>query len=70
MHSMHQGGIFLDIDIICGLYYYGLALIKIDDHYHLLDIKTREIYESMSIYYVRSLLRSWNSHRQANRNML
>lgn len=54
----------MDLDIICGLYHYELTIIKIDDKYHLFDLKTHEVYEAMSIYYIRSLLLKWNRHRK------
>ena len=54
----------MDVDIICGLYYYGLTIIKYDQDYCLVDINTQEVYEKMSIYYIRRLLRNWNSHRK------
>ena len=54
----------LDIDIISGLYHYGLTIIKYEQDYCLVDLKTQEIYEKMSIYYIRRLLRSWNKHRK------
>lgn len=64
MHKMHKGGFCLDIDMICGLYHYGLTIIEIDNKYHLFDLKTQEIYEEMSIYYMRSLLLKWDRHRK------
>ena len=54
----------LDIDIISGLYHYGLTIIKYEQDYCLVDLKTQEVYEKMSIYYIRRLLRSWNKHRK------
>lgn len=53
----------MDIDIISGLYYYGLTVVKYDDDYCLIDLKTKEIYEKMSIYYIRKLLHNWNTYR-------
>ena len=50
--------------IISGLYHYGLTIIKYEQDYCLVDLKTQEIYEKMSIYYIRRLLRSWNKHRK------
>ena len=49
---MCKGGFLLDIDIISGLYHYGLTIIKYEQD------------EKMSIYYIRRLLRSWNKHRK------
>ena len=56
---MCKGGFLLDIDIIS-----GLTIIKYEQDYCLVDLKTQEIYEKMSIYYIRRLLRSWNKHRK------
>ena len=50
----------MDIDIISGLYHYGLTIIKYEQDYCLVDLKTQEVYEKMSIYYIRS----WNKHRK------
>ena len=61
---MCKGGFLLDIDIISGLYHYGLTIIKYEQDYCLVDFKTQEVYEKMSIYYIRRLLRSWNKHRK------
>lgn len=46
----------MDIDIISGLYHYGLTIIKYEQDYCLVDLKTQEVYEKMSIYYIRRLL--------------
>ena len=54
----------MDIDIIGGLYHYGLTIIKYEQDYCLVDLKTHEVYEKMSIYYIKRLLRSWNKHRK------
>ena len=54
----------MDIDIISSLYHYGLTIIKYEQDYCLVDLKTQEVYEKMSIYYIRRLLRSWNKHRK------
>ena len=51
----------MDIDIISGLYHYGLTIIKYEQDYCLVDLKTQEVYEKMSIYYIK---RSWNKHRK------
>ena len=56
---MCKGGFLLDIDIIS-----GLTIIKYEQDYCLVDLKTQEVYEKMSIYYIRRLLRSWNKHRK------
>lgn len=53
----------MEIDIICGLYHYGLTMIKLDDGYCMVDMKTNEMYGKMSIYYIRSLVNQWNRHR-------
>lgn len=50
-------------DLIAGLYYYDLSIIKKEKEYCLVDIKTGECYSDMSIYYIRSLLTNWNAHR-------
>lgn len=63
MHSMYKGGFFVDIDIISGLYYYGLTVVKYDNDYCLIDLMTNERYEKMSIYYIRRLLHNWNTYR-------
>ena len=42
---MCKGGFLLDIDIISGLYHYGLTIIKYEQDYCLVDLKTQEIYE-------------------------
>lgn len=53
----------MDIDIISGLYYYGLTVVKYDNDYCLIDLMTNERYEKMSIYYIRRLLHNWNTCR-------
>ena len=35
----------MDIDIISGLYHYGLTIIKYEQDYCLVDLKTQEVYE-------------------------
>lgn len=50
-------------DLIAGLYYYRLSIIKKEKNYCLVDIDTGEWFSDMSIYYIRSLLSNWNVHR-------
>lgn len=50
-------------DLIAGLYYYGLSIIKKETTYCLVEISTGECYSDMSIYYIRTLVRNWNAHR-------
>ena len=38
----------MDIDIISGLYHYGLTIIKYEQDYCLVDLKTQEVYEKIS----------------------
>jgi hypothetical protein len=54
----------MSIDIQAGLYHYGLGLLKReDDLYCLVDLKTGEWYEKMTIYYIQTLLKQWNEKR-------
>lgn len=55
----------MPIDLQAGLYYFGLGLLKREDHmYCLVDLKTGEWYEKMTIYYIQNLLHQWNQKRQ------
>ena len=62
------GGFLLSLSYLLFIYYntslYGLTIIKYEQDYCLVDLKTQEVYEKMSIYYIRRLLRSWNKHRK------
>ena len=60
----------MDIDIISGLYYYDLTIIKYNNNYRIVDLITNEWYEEMSIYYIRGLLSSWIRYRNSSYNML
>ena len=52
-------------DIQSSLYYYDLTLIERENHlYCLVDLKTGEWYEKMTIYYIQRLLDLWNSKRK------
>lgn len=54
----------VSIDIQSSLYYYDLTLVqREDDMYCLIDLKTGEWYEKMSIYYIQRLLNLWNKKR-------
>lgn len=54
----------ISIDIQSSLYYYDLTLVqREDDMYCLIDLKTGEWYEKMSIYYIQRLLNLWNKKR-------
>lgn len=54
----------MSIDIQARLYHYGLGLLKReDDLYCLVDLKTGEWYEKMTIYYIQTLLKQWNEKR-------
>lgn len=47
-----------------GLYHYGLGMLKREDGlYCLVDLKTGEWYEKMTIYYIQNLLNQWNKRR-------
>lgn len=43
---------------------YNLSLIVIDEKYHLYDLLTFEIYEAMSLEYIKQLLDMWNKKGQ------
>ena len=54
----------ISIDIQAALHYYGLGLLKRVNHlYCLVDLKTGEWYEKMTIYYIEILLKNWNHYR-------
>lgn len=54
----------VSIDIQSSLYYYDLTLVQREDNmYCLIDLKTGEWYEKMSIYYIQRLLNLWNKKR-------
>lgn len=47
------------------LYYYDLTLIQRENQlYCLVDLKTGEWYEKMTIYYIQRLLDIWNRERR------
>lgn len=47
------------------LYYYDLTLIQRENQlYCLVDLKTGEWYEKMTIYYIQRLLDIWNKERR------
>ena len=51
-------------DLLSGLYYFRLGLIKKSKYtYALYDLDTYDMYEDMSIYYIRSLIREWTNKR-------
>lgn len=46
------------------LSYYDLTLVQRENHlYCLVDLKTGEWYEKMTIYYIQRLMDLWNSKR-------
>lgn len=54
----------MSIDIQAALFYYNLGLLKRENQlYCLVDLKTGEWYEKMTIYYIEILLKSWNQYR-------
>ena len=56
----------MSIEIQAALYYYDLGLLKRENHlYCLVDIKTGECYEKMTIYYIETLLKRWNQYRMS-----
>ena len=53
----------MSIEIQAALYYYDLGLLKRENHlYCLVDLKTGEWYEKMTIYYIETLLKRWNQY--------
>lgn len=47
------------------LSYYDLTVIQRENHlYCLVDLKTGEWYEKMTIYYIQRLLELWNKKRR------
>lgn len=60
---------YIGVDIQAGLYHFGLGLIERENNmYSLIDLKTGEWYEEMSIYYIQTLLKKWNTYRQLYEN--
>lgn len=56
----------MSIEIQAALYYYDLCLLKRENHlYCLVDLKTGEWYEKMTIYYIEILLKRWNQYRMS-----
>lgn len=54
----------ITIDLQSSLYYYDLTLVQRENHmYCLVDLKTGEWYEKMTIYYIQRLLDMWNKKR-------
>ncbi|WP_455684538.1 hypothetical protein [Thomasclavelia sp.] len=47
---------------------YKLTLVIINDEYHLYDLLTDEIYEAMSMSYLKQLIGSWNKNRYYKEN--
>ena len=59
----------MPIDIQAGLYYFELGLLKRENNlYCLVDLKTGEWYEKMTIYYIEILLEQWNKKRNIFNN--
>ena len=57
----------LSVDIQSGLYHYNLGLIKRENNlYSLVDLKTGEWFEKMTIYYIQILIKQWNQTRECN----
>lgn len=57
----------IGVELQAGLYHFQLGLIERENHlYSLVDLKTGEWYEKMTIYYIQLLIRQWNN----NRNMI
>ena len=53
----------MSIEIQAALYYYDLGLLKRENHlYCLVDLKTGEWYEKMTIYYIETFLKRWNQY--------
>ena len=56
----------MSIEIQAALYYYDVGLLKRENHvYFLVDLKTGEWYEKMTIYYIETLLKRWNQYRMS-----
>ena len=56
----------MSIEIQAALYCYDLGLLKRENHlYCLVDLKTGEWYEKMTIYYIETLLKRWNQYRMS-----
>ena len=52
-------------DIQSSLYYHDLTLVQRENNlYCLIDLKTGEWYEKMTIYYIQRLLDVWNTKRK------
>lgn len=53
------------IDLLAGLYHFRLGLIKKERYmYALYDLDTDDVYEDMSIYYIRYLIMKWTENRK------
>jgi len=56
----------IDVDLQAGLYHFQLGLVERENHlYSLVDLKTGEWYEKMTIYYIQILLTQWNRMRKS-----
>lgn len=47
---------------------FDLTLVMINDEYHLYDLQSDEIYEAMSISWIKYLLRLWNKAEYCSDN--
>jgi len=65
---MERGGFFvmtISYELLSSLHYYDLTLVEREYHlYSLIDLKTGEWYEKMTIYYIERLLKKWNQNRK------
>ena len=53
------------IDLLAGLYHFRLGMIKKERYmYALYDLDTDDVYEDMSIYYIRYLIMRWTQNRK------
>ena len=54
----------IDVGIQSSLYYYDLTIVERENNlFCLVDLKTGEWYEKMTIYYIQRLLDLWNTKR-------
>ena len=57
------------VDLLSGLYYFRLGLVQKSERiYALYDIDSDNMYEDMSIYYIRHLIRKWSENRGKENN--
>lgn len=55
------------VDLLAGLFHFRLGLVKKDRYmYALYDLDTDNMYEDMSIYYIRYMVREWTNKRNKN----